>query len=171
MDTLTQIWTTYKGDVIPALVSALIAFIPFFVFWIKARMNLSTKKQEAQLEVMKQIANKEDTTPQIESLTSEVVKLEELIKEVKESNSNMAVLFNEAFQGSDLSPEIKSALESLKNKVVIGSNQDIIAELEAQLARVKEEYLVLLESTKNKVESVIVEEVAPAANKIKKIRR
>jgi len=170
MDTLTQIWATYKGDVIPALVSAMIAFIPFLVFWIKARMNLSNKKQEAQLEVMKQIAAKEDTTPQLEALKEEIVVLEESIAEIKDATSNMAVLFNAAFQGSDLSPEIKDNLESLKNKVVIGNNQDLITDLQNQLKNVKEEYEALLISTQNKVEDV-VEEVAPVEHKIKKIRR
>lgn len=170
MDTLTQIWATYKGDVIPALVSAMIAFIPFLVFWIKARMNLSNKKQEAQLEVMKQIAAKEDTTPQLEALKEEIVALEESIAEIKDATSNMAVLFNAAFQGSDLSPEIKDNLESLKNKVVIGNNQDLITDLQNQLKNVKEEYEALLISTQNKVED-IVEEVAPVEHKIKKIRR
>ena len=170
METITQIWATYKGDVIPALVSALIAFIPFLVFWIKARMNLANKKQEAQLEVMKQIAAKEDTTPQIEALTEHISVLDESVKEIKEAVSNTAVLFNAAFQGSDLNPELKENLESLKNKVVIGSNQDLIAELEKQLREVKEEYQALLDSTKKEAE-VIVEEVESSKNKIKKIRR
>lgn len=170
METITQIWATYKGEVIPALVSALIAFIPFLVFWIKARMNLANKKQEAQLEVMKQIANKEDTTPQIEALTEQISFLDESVKEIKEAVSNTAVLFNAAFQGSDLNPELKENLESLKNKVVIGSNQDLIAELEKQLSEVKEEYQALLDSTKKEAE-VIVEEVESSKNKIKKIRR
>lgn len=170
MDTLVQIWNTYKGDVIPALVSALIAFLPFFVFWIKSRLTLSNKKQEAQLDVLKQIADKEDTTPQLETLTNEIIELKGVIKDLKESVCNEAILFNCAFQGADLSPEIKSNLESLKNKVLIGNNQDLISELELRLSEVTEKYETLLKENEAKIAQV-VEAVKPAGEKIKKIRR
>lgn len=171
MNTLIQIWNTYKADIIPALVSALIAFLPFFVFWVRNRLTLSNKKQEAQLEVMKEIANKEDTTPELEAIEQELAETKEELKELKDSISNMASLFNTAFQGSDLSPEIKESLEHLKNKVIIGNSQDLISELEEKLKEANERCESLLAEKNNLLANKAEEVVSTVSSKIRKIRR
>lgn len=169
MDTLIQIWETYKGEIIPALVTAFIAFIPFFVLWVKNRLTLSNKKQEAQLEVMKQIANKEDTRPELETLKEEISLLKEEIQNLKGAVSNSAVLFNTAFQNSDLKPEVKDFLESLKNKILVGNNEDLISALEEKLKAVEEEYENFKKSVTKEISEKELEQ--NPVKKQRKIRR
>lgn len=169
MDTLIQIWETYKGEIIPALVTAFIGFIPFFVLWVKNRLALSNKKQEAQLEVMKQIANKEDTRPELETLKEEISLLKEEIQNLKGAVSNSAVLFNTAFQNSDLKPEVKDFLESLKNKILVGNNEDLISALEEKLKAVEEEYENFKKSVAEEISEKELEQ--NPVKKQRKIRR
>lgn len=166
MDTLTQIWTTYKGEIIPALISAVLLFIPFISFWIKNRLSIANKKAEIQVELLKQVVNKEDTRPELDVLSEEITCVKNELSNVTESISNLANIFNETFQKSDLDIDTKELINSLTKKVIVGSNQEKIVELQKVLES-KTDEIVQLKNALTEKAKVKVEEIK---EKVKRIR-
>lgn len=166
MDTLIQIWTTYKGEIIPALISAVLIFIPFISFWIRNRLSIANKKAEIQVELLKQVVNKEDTRPELDGLSEEIVCVKNELSNVTESISNLANIFNETFQKSDLDIDTKELINSLTKKVIVGSNQEKIVELQKVLES-KTDEIVQLKNALTEKAKVKVEEIK---EKVKRIR-
>ena len=166
MDTLTQIWTTYKGEIIPALISAFLIFIPFISFWVRNRLSIANKKAEIQVELLKQVVNKEDTRPELDVLSEKIACVKNELLNVKESIGNLANIFNETFQKSDLDVDTKELISTLTKKVIVGSNQEKIVELQKILDTKVDEIQQLKNALVEKAE-VKVKEVK---EKIKRIR-
>lgn len=166
MDTLIQIWTTYKGEIIPALITAIIAFIPFLVVWIKNKLTIANTKAQLQVELLERVANKEDTRPELDVLSEKIACVKNELSGVTESIGNLANIFNETFQKSDLDVDTKELISTLTKKVIVGSNQEKIVELQKVLDTKVDEIQqlknALVEKAKVKVEEI--------KEKVKRIR-
>lgn len=154
---LADIWTVFEGYVIPMLITLLTALVTALAIKIRSDAKVNAAKAELQIQALKDVANREDNKPELERQANKINNLERVITLQTE-------MFDLAFQNSNLTPEIKENLTSLSNKIKYGTEEDLVKELEAEKAKLKEE----LDAVKSQLETkvpVVVEEVK------KRIRR
>ena len=154
---LADIWTIFGGYVQPMLITLLTALVTALAIKIRSDAKVNAAKAELQIQALKEVANREDNKPELERQANKIDNLERVITLQTE-------MFDLAFQNSNLTPEIKENLTSLSNKIKYGTEEDLVKELEAEKAKLKEE----LEAVKSQLETkvpVVVEEVK------KRIRR
>lgn len=154
---LADIWTVFEGYVIPMLITLLTALVTALAIKIRSDAKVNAAKAELQIQALKDVANREDNKPELERQANKIDNLERVITLQTE-------MFDLAFQNSNLTPEIKENLTSLSNKIKYGTEEDLVKELEAEKAKLKEE----LDAVKTQLETkarVVVEEVK------KRIRR
>lgn len=154
---LADIWTVFEGYVTPTLVTILTALVTALAIKIRSDAKVNAAKAELQIQALKDVANREDNKPELERQANKIDNLERVVTLQTE-------MFDLAFQNSNLTPEIKENLTSLSNKIKYGTEEDLVKELEAEKAKLKEE----LDAVKSQLETkvpVVVEEVK------KRIRR
>lgn len=154
---LADIWTIFGGYVQPMLITLLTALVTALAIKIRSDAKVNAAKAELQIQALKEVANREDNKPELERQANKIDNLERVITLQTE-------MFDLAFQNSNLTPEIKENLTSLSNKIKYGTEEDLVKELEAEKAKLKEE----LDAVKSQLETkapVVVEEVK------KRIRR
>lgn len=148
---LTDFWAVYGDMITPVLVTLVTALLTALSFKIKSDAKINAEKAELQLQALEKMADKEDNKPQIEKLSTEVSELKTVVKYQSE-------IINLAFQNSNLDPEIKSNLASLTNKSLYGTEDNLIATLEADNKKLTEE-VVLLKEKLSAATPKVVEEV------------
>lgn len=140
------------GDVVvPALVGVAVAMLTWLAITIRSNAKVNAVKADLQIKALKEVANREDNKPELERQAAKINELERVITLQTE-------MFNLAFQNSNLTPEIKENLTSLTNKIKYGTEEDLVKELEAEKAKLKEE----LDAVKAQLETkatVVIEEV------------
>ena len=154
---LADIWTVYGGYVTPMLITILTALVTALAIKIRSDAKVNAAKAELQIQALKDVANREDNKPELERQANKIDNLERVITLQTE-------MFDLAFQNSNLTPEIKENLTLLSNKIKYGTEEDLVKELEAEKAKLKEE----LDAVKSQLEikaPVVVDEVK------KRIRR
>lgn len=154
---LADIWTVYGGYVQPMLITLLTALVTALAIKIRSDAKVNAAKADLQIQALKDVANREDNKPELERQANKIDNLERVITLQTE-------MFDLAFQNSNLTPEIKENLTSLSNKIKYGTEEDLVKELEAEKAKLKEE----LDAVKSQLETkapVVVEEAK------KRIRR
>ena len=154
---LADIWTIFGGYVQPMLITLLTALVTALAIKIRSDAKVNAAKAELQIQALKDVANREDNKPELERQANKIDNLERVITLQTE-------MFDLAFQNSNLTPEIKENLTSLTNKIKYGTEEDLVKELEAEKAKLKEE----LDAVKSQLETkatVVIEEVK------KRIRR
>jgi hypothetical protein len=119
---LVDIWAAYSDVIVPALVAIVLAILTWVAVTIKADAKARAAKSEAELAALKQMNEREDTRPELNGLTTEVA-------ELKQSNRYLAEMFDEVFQHSTLDEETKNKLTILKNKLLFGVQEDLVAKL------------------------------------------
>ena len=129
---LLDFWTVYGDMITPVIVSLLLSLVTYVAVKIKSDAKYNKTKTELQLQVLKDVANREDNKPQLEAQSQKIEELEKII-------AYLADMFNVAFQNSNLDPEIKANLASLINKIKYGSEEDLVKELEDKNNQLKEE--------------------------------
>ena len=119
---------------------------------IKSDAKINAAKADAQIEALKEVANREDNKPELEKQAQKINDLERVITLQTE-------MFNLAFQNSNLKPEIKDNLTSLSNKIKYGTEEDLVKELEAEKAALQEKVTSLESQLENKVVAVVDEKI------------
>lgn len=120
---LVDFWTVYGDMITPVLVTLLCSIVTFVAFKIKSDAKTNAMKADLQVEILKDVANREDTKPQLEEQSQKIKDLEKTIM-------TLAEMFDLAFQNSNIDPEIKNNLASLTNKIKYGSEDELIKVLE-----------------------------------------
>ena len=140
METLRNIWNTYKGDIVPVLVSAILIVVTAVAYFVASKIKAQGIKAEAQAEKINNIDENGATSEQQEEIKSEVQQLQELIVVVKDGMVSLTDLFNTAFQDSSISPEVKEQLNNLANSIKNGVGDDVIKSLQDEVAKYKDLY-------------------------------
>lgn len=154
---LADFWAVYGNMITPVLVTLLTALMTALALKIRSDAKVNKVKADLQIEALKEVANREDNKPELERQATKISELERVITLQTE-------MFNMAFQNSNLTPEIKDSLTSLSNKIKYGTEEDLVKELEAEKAKLKEE-LDAVKAQLDKQVTVVQEEVK------KRIRR
>ena len=154
METLKAIWETYKGDIIPVLITMITVILTGLAYYISSKFKAQGAKEVAQAEVLAQVAAKEDTRPQLDALDAEVNKVKDILVVVKETLVNMTDIFNTAFQSSTLDPEVKEQLNTIAYKIKNGVGDDVIKSLQDELDKYKDLYVAVKTELENSVKQV-----------------
>ncbi len=169
METLKNIWTTYKGDVIPVIVTGLLLIVSALFVYIASKIKTQGYKDEAQAKALSELNAKESVEPAVKETKDEVTKLKETINVLKDSVFYLAELFNTAFQESSLSPEVKDSLNNLCNRVKNGVSEEVIASLQSEIDKYKELYEQTKETLDKTAESI--KEITQEDVKEKRVRK
>ena len=116
---LIDIWGAYKDVIIPALVTLAVALLTWVALKIKTDAKVNQAKAELQIQELKKLNEREDTRPELDVMKQELQKLEQ-------SNKYLGEMFDLVFQNSTLNQETKDSLTVLKNKMVLGVEDNII---------------------------------------------
>ena len=149
---LVDFWTVYGDMITPVLVTLLTSVVTWLALKIKTDAKLNREKAELQIQALKDVANREDNKPQLEEQSQKLAELEKTIK-------YLADMFDVAFQNSSLDPEIKSNLAALINKIKYGTEEDLVKELEASNAQLKEQVETLTQELKTTTTQVVEQEI------------
>lgn len=128
---LVDIWSAYSDVIVPALVAIVLAMLTWLAVTIKADAKARAAKSDAELAALKQMNDREDTRPELDNLSTK-------IEDLMQSNKYVAEMIDVAFQNSTLSEEAKNQLTLLKNKLLFGVEQDLIAQLTAEKLALEE---------------------------------
>lgn len=138
---LVDIWAAYSDVIVPALVTFAVALITWIAIKLKADAKVNQAKAELQIEELKKLNEREDTRPELNSLSAEV-------EDVKQSNRYLAEMFDLVFQHSTLDENTKNELTLLKNKLVFGVKEDIVSQLTAEKTALEEQIAGLKDQLK-----------------------
>lgn len=147
---LVDIWTVNKDVIVPALVMVAVAILTWIAIKIKADAKYQQAKTELQIQELKKLNDREDTRPELNTLSSE-------IEDTKQSVRYLAEMFDEVFQNSTLNEETKNNLALLKNKLIFGVKEDIVATLTAEKTALEEKIAGLEEQLKNATTAITTE--------------
>ena len=148
---LADIWAVYGGYVTPMLITLLTALVTALAIKIRSDAKVNAAKADLQIQALKDVANREDNKPQLEAQSKQISQLESTV-------GNLADMFTLAFQNSNLTPEIKSNLASLANKIKYGTEEDMVKELEAQKAALEAQLSALKQEVENQATVIVKEE-------------
>ena len=129
---LVDFWTVYGDMITPVLVTLMTSLFTWLAIKIRTEAKLNRERTELQIQAMKDVANREDNKPQLEEQSKKITELERVI-------THLADMIDVAFQNSGLDPEVKDNLASLTNKIKYGTEEDLVKELEANNALLKEQ--------------------------------
>ena len=153
---LVDFWTVYGDMITPVLVTLLLSIVTWLAIKIKADAKYNAAKTEAQIEALKQINEREDTTPQLEKQATE-------IKELTNSITYLSEMFQLAFKNSELNPEIKNQLETILNKIKYGTTENVVQVLEDEKLKLQQQ----IEELKSKLNTPVTLSQAPAETKVR----
>lgn len=145
---LVDIWTAYSDVIVPALVAIVLAVLTWVAVTIKADAKSRAAKSEAELAALQKMNEREDTRPELNTLAKEV-------EDTKQSIRYLAEMFDKVFQNSTLTEETKNELALLKNKLVFGVKEDLVAILTAEKTAL-EDKLAGLEAQLKATTTVVV---------------
>ena len=148
---LVDIWTVNKDVIVPALVMVLVALLTWVAIKIKADAKYQQAKSELQIQELKKLNEREDTRPELNTLSAEV-------ENTKQSVRYLAEMFDKVFQNSTLDENTKNELSLLKNKLVFGVKEDLVETLTAEKTAL-EEKVAGLEAKLKEATTVVVKEI------------
>lgn len=138
---LVDIWTAYSDVIMPALVTLAVALVTWIAIRIKTDAKVNQAKAELQIAELKKLNEREDTRPELNTLSVEV-------EDTKQSVRYLAEMIDKAFQNSTLDENIKNELTLLKNKLVFGVKEDLVTTLTAEKTALEEKIIGLEEQLK-----------------------
>lgn len=153
---MIDFWTIYGDMITPVLVTLLLSMVTWLAIKIKADAKFNAAKTQAQIEALKQINEREDTTPQLEKQAAE-------IKELTNSITHLSEMFQLAFKNSELNPEIKTQLETILNKIKYGTSDNVVKILEDEKLKLQQQ----VEELSSKLTSSTTITTAPAETKVR----
>ena len=128
---LVDIWAAYSDVIVPALMAIVLAVLTWVAVTIKADAKTRAAKSEAELAALKQMNEREDTRPELNTLSTKTDNLEQSVR-------YLAEMFDEVFQHSTLDEETKNNLTVLKNKLLFGGQEDLVAKLTEEKVALEE---------------------------------
>jgi predicted nuclease with TOPRIM domain len=146
---LVDTWSTYSDVIVPALVTIIVAILGWLAVTIRADAKARLARTDAELVALQKINEREDTRP-------ELTKVQDELKRVQQSNTYLGEMFDLVFQNSTLKPEVKESLTILKNKLLYGTEDDVVNTLTTENARLNELVESLMQQI-NSTSSVVVE--------------
>lgn len=150
-DTLKNLWATYGAEVTPVLITVTLALLTWLAIKIRSDAKLMAAKNELQIQALKEVANREDNKPQLEAQSA-------LLNNLQNSVLYLGQMFNEAFQNSTIDPEIKSNITACMNKIMYGTQEDLIKQLEETKLKLEEQVKTLTDQLSAKTAEVISQE-------------
>ena len=150
-DTLKNLWATYGAEVTPVLITVTLALLTWLAIKIRSDAKLMAAKNELQIQALKEVANREDNKPQLEEQSA-------LLNNLQNSVLYLGQMFNEAFQNSTIDPEIKSNITACMNKIMYGTQEDLIKQLEETKLKIEEQVKTLTDQLSAKTAEVISQE-------------
>jgi uncharacterized membrane protein YccC len=138
---LVDIWTAYSDVIVPALVTIVLAILTWVAVTIKADAKARAAKSDAELAALEKMNNREDTRPELNTLSAEV-------EDSKQAIRYLAEMFDKVFQNSTLDEQTKNELTILKNKLVFGVKEDLITQLTAEKTALEQQIAGLEEQLK-----------------------
>lgn len=150
-DTLKNLWATYGAEVTPVLITVTLALLTWLAIKIRSDAKLMAAKNELQIQALKEVANREDNKPQLEEQSA-------LLNNLQNSVLYLGQMFNEAFQNSTIDPEIKSNITACMNKIMYGTQEDLIKQLEETKLKLEEQVKTLTDQLSAKTAEVISQE-------------
>ena len=150
-DTLKNLWATYGAEVTPVLITVTLALLTWLAIKIRSDAKLMAAKNELQIQALKDVANREDNKPQLEAQSA-------LLNNLQNSVLYLGQMFNEAFQNSTIDPEIKSNITACMNKIMYGTQEDLIKQLEETKLKLEEQVKTLTDQLSAKTAEVISQE-------------
>lgn len=138
---LVDIWTAYSDVIVPALVTIVLAILTWVAVTIKADAKARAAKSDAELAALEKMNNREDTRPELNTLSAEV-------EDSKQAIRYLAEMFDKVFQNSTLDEQTKNELTILKNKLVFGVKEDLITQLTAEKTALEEQIAGLKDQLK-----------------------
>jgi hypothetical protein len=138
---LTDIIVVNTDVIVPALVMVLTALLTWIAIKIKADAKYQQAKTELQIQELKKLNDREDTRPELNTLSAE-------IEDTKQSVKYLAEMFDKVFQNSTLDENTKNELTLLKNKLVFGVKEDVVSQLTAEKTALEEKVAGLEEQLK-----------------------
>ena len=138
---LVDIWSAYADVIVPALMAIVLAVLTWVAVTIKADAKARAAKSEAELAALQKMNEREDTRPELNTLSAET-------EDLKQSVRYLAEMFDEVFQNSTLNEETKNNLTLLKNKLIFGVKEDIVTRLTEEKTALEEQIAGLQEQLK-----------------------
>lgn len=135
---LVDIWSAYADVIVPALMAIVLAVLTWVAVTIKADAKARAAKSDAELAALKQMNEREDTRPELNTLSVE-------IEDTKQSVRYLAEMFDKVFQNSTLDETTKNELTILKNKLIFGVKEDLITTLTTEKTMLEEKITALQE--------------------------
>ena len=138
---LVDIWSAYSDVIVPALMAIVLAVLTWVAVTIKADAKARAAKSEAELAALKQMNEREDTRPELNTLSTKVENTEQSVR-------YLAEMFDKVFQNSTLDENTKNELTLLKNKLVFGTKEDVVAALTEEKTMLQSQIVALQEQLK-----------------------
>lgn len=138
---LVDIWAAYSDVIVPALVAIVLAILTWVAVTIKADAKSRAAKSEAELAALEKMNAREDTRPELNTLSTEV-------EDSKQAIRYLAEMFDKVFQNSTLDEQTKNELTILKNKLVFGVQEDLVENLTNEKTMLEAEIVALKEQLK-----------------------
>lgn len=147
---LVDIWSAYSDVIVPALVTLAVALVTWIAIRIKTDAKVNQAKAELQIAELKKLNEREDTRPELNTLSTEV-------EDTKQSVRYLAEMFDKVFQNSTLDENTKNELTLLKNKLVFGTKEDVVAALTEEKTMLQSQIVALQDQLKA-VTTVVTQE-------------
>lgn len=138
---LVDIWSAYSDVIVPALVTFAVALVTWIAIKLKTDAKVNQAKAELQIEELKKLNDREDTRPELTTLSAEV-------EDAKQSVRYLAEMFDKVFQNSTLDETTKNELTILKNKLMFGVEEDLITTLTNEKTMLEAQIIALQEQLK-----------------------
>ena len=145
-------WDIYGNQIVPVLVTLMLALLTWLAIKIRSDAKLRQAETKAQIQALESVANKEDVSPEAKEMTLK-------LQAVEKTLGYMTEMFDVAFQNSGLTPEIKDNISALRNKILYGTEEDLVKALEEQIITLKEQVDTLSAKATEKAVEVVTEEV------------
>lgn len=147
MEHLMQIWTIFKTEIVPVLITASTAILPIIYTILKAKLTGIKLENETLAET---IGENSKTLRENAKMRDELEGISEKNKQLQTEIKTIAEMIYTVFSNSNLSADKKSKLADLYSLVVNEDTQKIIDDLRKEVSVWQEAYKQIEESMNEK---------------------
>lgn len=151
MEHLMQIWTIFKTEIVPVLITASTAILPIIYTILKAKLTGIKLENETLAET---IGENSKTLRENAKMRDELEGISEKNKQLQTEIKTIAEMIYTVFSNSNLSADKKSKLADLYSLVVNEDTQKIIDDLRKEVSVWQEAYKQMEESMNEKNDEV-----------------
>ena len=147
MEHLMQIWTIFKTEIVPVLITASTAILPIIYTILKAKLTGIKLENETLAET---IGENSKTLRENAKMRDELEGISEKNKQLQTEIKTIAEMIYTVFSNSNLSADKKSKLADLYSLVVNEDTEKIIDDLRKEVSVWQEAYKQMEESVNEK---------------------